>query len=86
MTTKTKAQTAAERDDRIRSNIRERDHLEDCPGIAGDGRVEAFDAPQPSDANTGRPPRKVLVCRCLECGGHRVRETMTMRDILRPSD
>ena len=76
--------TARER--AIRELMRERDHTEGCPLIADAsrtaGRVEAFDETRPRSADGSRPAMNVAVVRCVECGGARYLEDVTVREAL----
>lgn len=57
-----------------RPALAERSHMEGCPGIEGDGRIEEFVSRRPAQPDKAVPARDVIVTRCIECGGSSLKE------------
>lgn len=74
------------REKAIRLLMRERDHADGCPLIEDEhraaGRVEAYTEVRPPHPPTGRPAANITVVRCVECGGARYLEDVTVREAL----
>lgn len=55
----------------MKLDMRDRDHHEGCPG--GD-RTESYVAIRPANPSQGEGKKRILVARCIDCGGHRIKE------------